>query len=95
MISEDFLKMVRCPLCHSPLALADEKLLARLRQEVAANRVKNRIGQLIERPLDGGLVNGDGTLLFPIFDNIPCLIPDEAIPLDQLNTSPLTSSGSP
>jgi uncharacterized protein YbaR (Trm112 family) len=87
VLSEEFLKIVRCPLTQSPLALADEPLLARLQQAVAEHRVKNRVGQLVERPLDGGLVNRDSTLLFPIYDNIPNLIPDEAIPLDQLDGS--------
>ena len=41
--------------------------------------------QKVETSLSGGLVRDDGTLLYPIVDEIPVMLVDEAIPLDQLD----------
>lgn len=73
-----------CPSDHTPLAAAEKSLLSKLNQAIAAGRVKNRAGRLVEEPLEGGLVRRDQTLLYPIIDNIPVLLIDEAISLDHI-----------
>jgi uncharacterized protein YbaR (Trm112 family) len=59
-------------------------LLARINRAIAAGRVKNRAGRPMEHPLAGGLVRKDQTLLYPIVDDIPVLLADEAIPLAEI-----------
>ena len=78
--------MTRCPQRGTPLRLADQDLLDRANRAVAAGTLTNRMGRVVETSLDGGLVNDDGSLLYPIRGGIPCLIRDEAIELDQLDT---------
>ena len=85
MISDEFLRLIRCPISRTALTLADEALLARINDGVAAGRIANRIGEPLSRPLDGGLVNEDRSWLFPIYDGIPTLMADAAIALDQLD----------
>ena len=46
--------------------------------------MKNQAGRPVEQPLAGGLVRTDDALLYPIVDDIPVLLADEAIPLGQL-----------
>ncbi len=87
MIDKEFLDLLVCPVDRTPLRLADDALVARLNEAIQAGRVRNRIGQPVEKPIEGGLVRADNTLLYPIVDEIPVLLADEAILLDQLDPS--------
>ena len=79
MISPEFLAILRCPEDHSQLAAVDAQVVAQLNNAIAAGRLKSRSGQLVEKPLDGALIRADGQLIYPIVDQIPVLLVDEAI----------------
>ena len=79
MIHPQLLKTLVCPENHVPLQLADERLLGRLNQAIAAGSLKNRAGKTIEKPLHGGLVREDQAVLYPILDDIPVLLINEGI----------------
>lgn len=81
MISKELLDILVCPDDRTPLALADEVLVARLNQLIAAGKLRNNGGEKVERMLEGGLVRADGTAVYPIVDGIPILLVDEAIRL--------------
>ncbi len=85
MIHPDLLKILVCPEDHSPLTAADETLVQRLNEAIGAGRLKNRGGQVLQHRLDGALLRGDATLAYPIVDDIPMMLMDEAVPLAQLN----------
>ena len=87
MIDKDLLKILVCPENHTPLRLADQSLVDRLNRAVAAGSLKNRVGQAVQSPLQGGLVREDGALFYPIVDGIPVLLIDEASPLDPAEKS--------
>jgi uncharacterized protein YbaR (Trm112 family) len=84
VIDKDLLEILVCPEDHSRLRPPDETLLAKVNQAIDAGRLKNRAGEMVEAPLEGGLVREDSTLLYPIIDDIPVLLIDEAIPLEQI-----------
>jgi uncharacterized protein YbaR (Trm112 family) len=84
MIDPQLLKILVCPENQSALAVADPAILAKLNRAIAGGSVMNRGGQSVTDPLQGGLVREDGTLLYPIVDDIPVMLIDEAIPLDSL-----------
>jgi uncharacterized protein len=84
MIDEQLLATLVCPTDRSPLSLADDTLLGRLNRAIAVGGVKNRAGHEVAQPVAGALVRGDQTLLYPILDGIPLLVPDEAILLADL-----------
>ena len=84
MIGKDLLQILVCPEDRSPLTLAEGDLVERLNEAIAAGRLKNRSGQLVDKRLSGGLLRRDETLLYPIVDDIPRLLIDEGIPLAQL-----------
>jgi len=84
MIDRQLLEILVCPLDHTPLGVADEELVARLNRAITAGQIKNRGGQLVREAVQEGLVRHDKTILYPIIDNIPVLVVDDAIPLDQL-----------
>jgi uncharacterized protein YbaR (Trm112 family) len=83
MIREELARMLVCPEKRTTLSLAGSALLARLNREIAAGRVKNRAGQRLEKQLSGGLVRADGKILYPIVDEIPMMLIDESILLEN------------
>ena len=84
MIDRQLLEILVCPQDYTPLAVADEELVAELNRAIAAGQIKNQGGQLVRKTLQGGLVRQDKTLLYPIIDDIPVLMADEGIPLNQI-----------
>ena len=73
-----------CPTDRTPLTKADGRTVTRVNRAIAAGRLVNQAGRPVEQPIDGGLLRSDKTLLYPIFDGIPVLLADEAIPLTQI-----------
>jgi uncharacterized protein YbaR (Trm112 family) len=78
------LAMLRCPNDRSKLRAAEAALVTRLNAAIAAQRLRNQVGGRVERPIDGALVREAGDLAYPIIDQIPVMLYDEAIPLAQL-----------
>ena len=87
MISKELLDILVCPENHTRLELADDRLIAYLNQAIEEGRLTNRGGEKIGTPLDGGLVRADGRVLYPIIDEIPVMLLDEAIELDAIERS--------
>jgi uncharacterized protein len=85
MVRDEILVMLRCPEDRSTLTHASGDLLERINRAIPIGQLRNRAGRPVEKPLDGGLVRAAGDLLYPVVDQIPVMLLDEAIPLDQLN----------
>ncbi len=79
MISPELLSLLRCPLSGQPLAMADQVVMDRLEASRTAGTLRNRSGEPVAHPLSAGLLRRDGKLLYAIIDNLPVLVPDEAI----------------
>ena len=77
----ELLNILCCPETRQKLTLADSPVLEKLNQQIAASQLQNRAGQTVREKLDGGLVRADGKYLYPIRQNIPVMLVDEAIPL--------------
>jgi uncharacterized protein len=88
MIDKELLEILACPRDHTPLRLADAELLRRLNRLIALRQIKNQAGREVEDQVQDGLVTHDGAALYPIVDDIPVLLVEEAIPLDQLGDKP-------
>ena len=84
MVDRELLKFLVCPQSHVPLRLADEQLLRRLNRAIASGRIVNASGRIVDAHLTGGLLCDDNALLYPVVDDIPVLLAEEAIPLDQI-----------
>ena len=75
------LELMRCPVTGEPLHLASAELVAQLNRAVANESLRCRNGNAVTLPLDGALANQSSTLCYGIFEDVPNLIPDEAIAL--------------
>ncbi|MDE2699188.1 MAG: hypothetical protein F4Y39_02310 [Gemmatimonadetes bacterium] len=83
MIDRDLLDILACPENKTPVKLADQPLIDTINSAIEKGEVKNRGGQKIEQPIDGGLVREDRVFLYPIQDAIPIMLIDEAIPIEK------------
>jgi len=86
MISPELLELLVCPETRQPLAVADASLLARLNAAIDGRQLKNKVGQTVEKRLDGALVREDGRVAYPVQDGIPVMLVDDGILLDQLGS---------
>lgn len=83
-LDKDLLAILACPETKEPVSLADEGLLARVNAAIAAGKVKNKDGQVVDQALQAGLVRQDGKLLYPVRGGIPIMLIEEGIPLDAV-----------
>ena len=83
-ISPDLLEILRCPEDRTPVREADAALVARLNAAIAAGSVKNRAGEAVQEAVHGALVREDDKVLYPVRDDIPVMLIDEQIALEQL-----------
>lgn len=81
MIDQELLDILACPENKTPVALADQALIEKINIAIESGSVNNRGGQKVEKKIDGGLVREDQAYLYPIEDDIPIMLIDEAIPL--------------
>ena len=81
MVDQDLLDLLVCPDTRQPVRHADADLLERLNQAIDAGTVTNRAGETVRDRLGSALVREDGALVYPIRDDIPIMLIDQAIPV--------------
>ena len=81
MIDEKLLEILVCPETKESVQLADKKLVDGINQAISKGVLKSRNGEPVSEEIDGGLVRKDGKFLYPIRDEIPIMLIEEAIPL--------------
>ncbi len=81
LVDQSLLEILVCPETKQPLHVADAALLERLNATIAEGSLSNRGGQPVAGPLQEGLVREDGAVLYPVREDIPIMLIDEAIPL--------------
>ena len=85
MIDKELLDILACPENKTPVKLADQELIDQINQRIEEGSLKNRGDKTVERKIDGGLIREDGQYLYPIEDDIPIMLIDDAIPLGSLS----------
>ena len=85
VISQQLLDILVCPEDRTPLTLADDSLLDRLNRAITAGKIKNRSDETLDQRVEAALVRLDGKQLYLIIDDIPNLLADRAVDLDQLD----------
>ncbi len=84
MVDQELLDILVCPENKTAVKLVDDGVLAKINDAIQAKTLKNRAGETIEEAIDAGLLREDGVYLYPIRDDIPIMLIDESIPMDQL-----------
>lgn len=83
MIDPELLDILVCPESGQTLSVADDRTLESLNTAIADGLVRTRARDRVRDPIQEALVREDGALLYPIRDDIPVMLVDEAIPLDE------------
>lgn len=87
MVDAELLEILVCPETKDPVRLADAELLERVNAAIERGTVQNRGGETVRDPVEEGLVREDGKVFYPVRDDIPIMLIDEAIVLDSLDAS--------
>lgn len=78
------LSILCCPETQQSLAVADGALLDRVNQGISRGILVNVGQKLVPDQIEAGLVRADQKVIYPIRENIPVLLIEEGIALDQL-----------
>lgn len=81
MIDAELLRILCCPETHQEVRLAEASMIEEVNRQIQSGTAKNRAGQPVKEKIDGGLVRADGKFLYPIRQDIPVMLVDEALPL--------------
>ena len=84
-LDKELLAILCCPETKQAVSLAEEPLIHKLNAAVARGELKNLGMRPVSEELNGGLIRADGKILYPIRDNIPVMLIEEGIPLEQIH----------
>lgn len=84
MVDPELLDMLCCPETKEDVSLADGPLVEKLNKLAESGQLKNRGGEIVKEKMDAGLLRADRKYLYPIREDIPIMLIDEAIPLEGL-----------
>lgn len=84
MVDPELLEILVCPETKQPVRAADEDLVQRVNAAIRSGGVANRGGEKVTDLIDGGLVREDGVVLYPVREDIPIMLIDEALELETL-----------
>lgn len=83
-VDKDLLAILCCPETKLDVSLADEALISKVNDAVSRGALKNRAQKPVTELLDGGLIRSDRKVLYPIREDIPVMLIEEGIPLEQI-----------
>jgi uncharacterized protein len=83
-LDKDLLAILCCPESKQAVTLADAALIQRLNEAIKGRRLQNKGKQVVTEPVEGGLLRADAKILYPVRENIPVMLIEEGIPLEQL-----------
>ena len=79
-INEQLLEILRCPATKAPLRpLSDDEINA-LNTRIENEEVKYQDGNVVDKPLEEGLITEDGATIYRIDESIPVMLIEMGIP---------------
>jgi uncharacterized protein YbaR (Trm112 family) len=80
-INQELLDILVCPDSRQSLSLAGAEELAGINQRIAKRELVNRAGAVVTQEIEGALIREDRQYFYPIRDDIPVMLIDQAIGL--------------
>ena len=80
-INQELLDILVCPDSRQSLSLAGAEELAGINQRIAKRELVNRAGAVVTQEIEGALIREDRQYFYPIRDDIPVMLIDQAIAL--------------
>ena len=84
MVNPELIEILACPETKQPVKLAESALVEKLNQLIERGELTNRAGKPVKEKMEAGLLREDGKYLYPIIEDIPVMLIDEGIPLEQV-----------
>jgi uncharacterized protein YbaR (Trm112 family) len=81
VINSKLIEILRCPQDGSRLHEAPPEVIDAINDAIDAGTAISVAGERPSKRIDGGLIREAGDLLYPVIDEIPVMLPDEAIQL--------------
>ena len=81
MLDPEFVKILVCPDNRTPVRIASEQEITNLNQKIEEGSLQNIGGRKVNDQLDSGLIREAGDRLYPVRNNIPVMLVEEAIQL--------------
>ena len=72
------IELLRCPFTGQTVKHAPENVIRDLQGRQQSGTLRTRGGEIAE-PFEGGLLNADGSWLYPVRSGIPVMLAGEAI----------------
>ena len=83
-MNEKILKLICCPSSKKQLKILNEEGLANLNQAISAGLIKNNQGKILKDEIEQALITEDYELAYVVRDDIPVLLENESIKMNQL-----------
>jgi len=80
-MNQDLVKILCCPETKQKVEYAEKDVIRELNRKITAKQLKNRGGSLLTEKIDDGLIREDKKYLYPIKNDIPIMLINEAIEL--------------
>jgi uncharacterized protein YbaR (Trm112 family) len=85
MVEKDLLDILCCPETKQDITLIEGEVIERINKKIKEGACKNRGGEILKEPIDAGLLREDRKYLYPIREDIPIMLIDEAIPFGDFD----------
>lgn len=79
MIVKDLLKILCCPETKQGIQYIEGAVINTINAAIKKGTLKNRSNQTIKDPITAGLLREDRKYLYPVREDIPIMLIDEAI----------------
>lgn len=87
-IAPDLLAILCCPETKQEVCLLESAIVERLNQRISRGELKTKGGRPVTEKIDGGLLRKDKTVAYPIRDQIPIMLIEEGILIEESDLSP-------
>ena len=84
MINKELLDILCCPETKQDVLFTEGTIIEKINLAIKNKKLKRRDGTIISEPIDAGLLRADKRFLYPIKENIPIMLINESIDMNQL-----------
>ena len=85
MINKELLEILCCPETKQNIQYLEGAVINTINAAIKKGNLKNRDNQTVKDPIDAGLLREDRKYLYPVREDIPIMLIDEAIPFAEFD----------
>ena len=83
MISDDLIQILVCPDTRQPVTRAPAEMVDALNEQIRQGTLRDKGGEPVGQPIEAGLLRQDGQVLYAVIDDIPRMLIERGIPIEQ------------